>query len=561
MVDLLLFISEDAKNYSALQGISSKHLIEKNFSLTYSEISSLYVDLNQEFQSQPNIDIWKIYAACAVNSILYLPSSPSPSSQEPTFTPEHVNNSISYFMFLWENYQLAFPDAYERLASKITEAINSCEDFQLLLKWIQQGVSCKEKFNVDISTIEMYGAIKSNAELMKNAISDDKNEILKNLENLVALKTLKIDPGMNTDLIVGYALKWIEGTNDVNGDQRMINQQVNQDPETSRSMLKIIKGLEITDEKLLSRIEFIKKKLPDAPSNEEIAWINHRSQLTIIAPKYLHAQVEVYKCRIIWKGQEIEAAIKTYKDDNGKSWERCQKEAEILLKLSGKSKYFLNFYGCFADEIIEKGLKKYCSNIVMEFCPWTLTEIIATRQNQNQVFTPKELCSLFIDLLEAFIHLASLKIYHQDIKPENILFADENGSLQIKIADFNVSGHSDRIEYTSSPTEEHGVYGTVSFMAPEVREPYINGQKTAKFKREKADVFSLGLVFYLLATFKNISRFNENPYRREEVLQDIETDWIKNIIYSMLNFNYRERPSFKKALSQLMSETTRVRET
>mmetsp|Transcript_27159 Transcript_27159/g.26825 ORF Transcript_27159/g.26825 Transcript_27159/m.26825 type:complete len:121 (+) Transcript_27159:476-838(+) len=119
----------------------------------------------------------------------------------------------------------------------------------------------------------------------------------------------------------------------------------------------------------------------------------------------MRGEINVSRCRITWKGQKIDAAIKTYQDDNYKNWERCKKEAEILTSLSGRSKYFLDFYGCFYDEIQDDGVKK-CSNIVMEYCPWTLSEIVKNRFNQNQGFTPMELCSLFSDLLEAFQLLA-----------------------------------------------------------------------------------------------------------------------------------------------------------
>mmetsp|Transcript_27159 Transcript_27159/g.26826 ORF Transcript_27159/g.26826 Transcript_27159/m.26826 type:complete len:118 (+) Transcript_27159:80-433(+) len=116
----------------------------------------------------------------------------------------------------------------------------------------------------------MYSSIKSCTELIKNAASDNKNVILENLENLKELKVLNIDPGYSRDLIVSYALKWIEVTNDVNEDQSILNQPVKKDPETSRIMLEIIKKLGITDEKLVSRINFLIQKFPDAPSNQEI---------------------------------------------------------------------------------------------------------------------------------------------------------------------------------------------------------------------------------------------------------------------------------------------------
>eukprot|EP00358_Blepharisma_japonicum_P004836 CAMPEP_0202942192 /NCGR_PEP_ID=MMETSP1395-20130829/2355_1 /ASSEMBLY_ACC=CAM_ASM_000871 /TAXON_ID=5961 /ORGANISM="Blepharisma japonicum, Strain Stock R1072" /LENGTH=182 /DNA_ID=CAMNT_0049638159 /DNA_START=1149 /DNA_END=1694 /DNA_ORIENTATION=+ len=173
--------------------------------------------------------------------------------------------------------------------------------------------------------------------------------------------------------------------------------------------------------------------------------------------------------------------------------------------------------------------------------------------NQNIRFTPKELNSIVLDLLEAFQSLVNHKIYHQDIKPDNILIAKDG---QLKIADFNVSGIREVIENTYSATGVHDVIGTASYMAPELRNAQINGIGKAKYRPERADVFSLGLVLYQCATFDSILRFNEDPKNREKVLTNVELPWLRELLYDMLCFEYRERLSFRRAFKKVVHDTT-----
>jgi calcium-dependent protein kinase len=79
-------------------------------------------------------------------------------------------------------------------------------------------------------------------------------------------------------------------------------------------------------------------------------------------------------------------------------------------------------------------------------------------------------------------HIHSLEIMHRDIKLENILIKDGNNLL---IADFGLAAKkSQKFEYKK--------YGTPGYIAPEV----LN----LKVYNEKLDVFSAGIVAYILLT-------------------------------------------------------------
>ena len=124
---------------------------------------------------------------------------------------------------------------------------------------------------------------------------------------------------------------------------------------------------------------------------------------------------------------------------------------------------------------------------VMEYVDGvTLRDTIAT----NKV-TPEEALRIIPELCEALQFAHEEGVVHRDIKPENILL-DRRG--RVKIADFGLAKllRSDEAA-TSNLTETHQVMGTVRYMAPEQ-------MTTSKGVDHRADIYSLGVVFYELLT-------------------------------------------------------------
>lgn len=105
--------------------------------------------------------------------------------------------------------------------------------------------------------------------------------------------------------------------------------------------------------------------------------------------------------------------------------------------------------------------------------------------------------SIIRQMLKALVHLESKDLIHRDIKPENILFQD----LQLKhiaLVDFGFMTRAK--EYSSLFTR----CGTPGYVAPEVLadKPY----------NTKIDVFSTGLLMYLLITKQN--PFHDKSYTK-----------------------------------------------
>ena len=97
---------------------------------------------------------------------------------------------------------------------------------------------------------------------------------------------------------------------------------------------------------------------------------------------------------------------------------------------------------------------------------------VSTKLTEDQAFL------YFSQMIKGMLFLNFHGICHRDIKPDNILFLDEN---RLKIADFSLADYYENNKMT-------GACGTPGFMAPEVfyQENY----------NEKVDVFSLGVVLY-----------------------------------------------------------------
>lgn len=105
-------------------------------------------------------------------------------------------------------------------------------------------------------------------------------------------------------------------------------------------------------------------------------------------------------------------------------------------------------------------------------------------------FSPAEALEVVPGICEALQFAHEQGVLHRDIKPENILL-DSKG--RVKIADFGIAKLLDEQPHEATLTASGAVLGTPAYMAPEQFE-------TPECVDHRADIFSLGVVFYELLT-------------------------------------------------------------
>lgn len=156
--------------------------------------------------------------------------------------------------------------------------------------------------------------------------------------------------------------------------------------------------------------------------------------------------------------------------------ERFMREARALARLSHPGIVAVHDFGRAGD----------FHYFVMEFVDGvTLRHLLTTARP-----TPAESLAIVPQICEALQYAHDRGIVHRDIKPENILI-DRAG--RVKIADFGLAKLIGGEAADWSITGAHDVVGTPHYMAPEqVEQPLAVDHR--------ADIYSLGVVFYQLLT-------------------------------------------------------------
>lgn len=119
----------------------------------------------------------------------------------------------------------------------------------------------------------------------------------------------------------------------------------------------------------------------------------------------------------------------------------------------------------------------------------TLSEYIISYQRLSSYIPKKSLLQIMYNILEPLYYLAKLGIAHGDIKPDNILINQD--TLRVQIIDFGLA-----CSKKCKPA------GTLLFASPEVLHDLFIARQIPLDELQQGDVFSLGIVFYLMANLR-----------------------------------------------------------
>ena len=115
---------------------------------------------------------------------------------------------------------------------------------------------------------------------------------------------------------------------------------------------------------------------------------------------------------------------------------------------------------------------------------------------KNKPFTADELLQLAVPILDAMAHAHDAGIIHRDIKPANILLRKTDGRLIPVVTDFGIAKVTDTSAAAAAKkksTHHEARMGTLGYKSPEQI-------RKAKDVTARSDIFSLGAMFYEMAT-------------------------------------------------------------
>ena len=184
-----------------------------------------------------------------------------------------------------------------------------------------------------------------------------------------------------------------------------------------------------------------------------------------------------------WDGRlERPVAVKAIDSGGGVACDRVLREAQAAARL--------NHPGIVT--LYEMGDEDGSALLVTELVDGDTLD----RRSAAGGLSDREIAEIGADLCEALDHAHSRSVVHRDIKPQNVLVAENGDGVRAKLMDFGVA----RLTDGAALTAPGDVVGTLAYMAPEQAE----GRSDVG---PEADVYSLALMLYECWA-------GENPHRR-----------------------------------------------
>lgn len=239
---------------------------------------------------------------------------------------------------------------------------------------------------------------------------------------------------------------------------------------------------------------------------------------------------------------ETEVAVKVIRTENlapsilEKALARFEREAKSLARLTHPNIVKVLDYGEYAGRPF----------LVMPYLPGgTLKQRLA-----GKPLPWRQAASLLVPIARALSYAHQQGVVHRDVKPSNILITQSGEPM---MTDFGIAKIIDE-EITQDLTGTSTAVGTPEYMAPE--------QVTSKLVDHRADIYSLGIVFYEMVTgrkpfradtpmavlFKHASEPLPRPSRFVSGLPDIVDRTLVTALAKQPQDRYKNMDEFASAL-------------
>lgn len=353
------------------------------------------------------------------------------------------------------------------------------------------------------------------------------------------------------DMVMDHCINFLETTNEVHELDKAQGSTLQLDVKNISKLLGILKSFEVSNKDITSRLSSLVKKFgvdKHKVQNEEIRMneIRKMTEFSLTEKIFYNHNDPVARTSTCVIGgltsSGVSIAVKIYTVPDRCLLTYYETEVNALKTLSNKKRCFLQYYGVVVNE--------NSLYIITECCERTLYDDMTTRKRDNRPYSAEERLNIIKELLDGFGFMSSKKMYHQDIKPQNIMYTAQG---ELKIIDFNsvvIDGGDD-----CGINAKIVAKGNKSWMSPEYLKAIVqNPSQMPVIKHKKSDVFCLGLVFLKLFTFEDLTGKNQES-SNEELLKIVDTkidhEPCKEVILKMLNLDPEKRPSFKKVAIEL----------
>jgi serine/threonine protein kinase len=254
----------------------------------------------------------------------------------------------------------------------------------------------------------------------------------------------------------------------------------------------------------------------------------------------------VYKVKYKYNNSIYALKVVKIRHNNNSQLKEIWREFQILSNSNHEN--IVKFYGYFNE--FYPPFHEICHFFILEFIDGENLKVMLERYKKLKKPISQELIiKILTEIVKGLNYLHKNNILQRDLAPDNIMINKNNN---IKITDFGISAF-----YSDQSNQEKTVVGREIYSSPEIFNASL-GKKLMASYNSKTDIFSLGVIMFLLMTFnypsllieRNIKNININEYK-DCIDKELYDKNLINIVMSMLEIQENKRPSCEEILYSL----------